>query len=238
MLAPILGTFLVVQQAPCAPDAMRLLSEASVRAARFNLPAAVDSLRDAANCESAVVAAWYLQGLLDARAAASVGGTAESLAPVRRAIAVLEELGRNGSAPPEIARLVLHAAAAAAQTERDEMRLYLESASHLEFVQESAGLAGAPIVTAVEMTGTLWLQVDRYEEARRAYEEAARRHGPTPRIVLGVARASARLGDTASACAEYRKLLDGWVSGDMEPPEIVEAHAHLARPECRPPTTP
>ena len=49
------------------------------------------------------------------------------------------------------------------------MRLYLESASQLELVQESAGLAGAPIVTAVEMTGTLWLQVDRYEEARRAY---------------------------------------------------------------------
>ena len=93
MLAPILGTFLVVQQVPCAPDAMRLLSEASVRASRFNLPAAVDSLRDAANCESAIVAAWYLQGLLDARAAASVGGTAESLAPVRKAIAVLEELG-------------------------------------------------------------------------------------------------------------------------------------------------
>ena len=142
------------------------------------------------------------------------------------------------AAPPEIARLVLHAAAAAAQTERDEMRLYLESASQLELVQEAAGLAGAPIVTAVEMTGTLWLQVDRYDEARRAYEEAERRHGATPRITLGAARASARLGDTASACAGYRRLLDSWVSSDMEPPEIVEAHAHVARPECRPPTTP
>jgi hypothetical protein len=238
MLAPILGTFLVVQQVACAPEAIRLLSEASVRASRFNLPAAVDSLRAAPNCESAIVAAWYLQGLLDAHAAASVGGTAESLAPVRRAIAVLEQLARNGSAPPEIARLVLHAAAAAAQTERDEMRLYLESASQLELVQEAAGLAGAPIVTAVEMTGTLWLRVDRYDEARRAYEEAERRHGATPRITLGAARASARLGDTASACAGYRRLLDSWVSSDMEPPEIVEAHAHVARPECRPPTTP
>jgi hypothetical protein len=195
-------------------------------------------LRAAAGCERAMVAAWYLQGLLDANAAASVGGTAESLEPVKKAIAVLEQLGRRGSAPPEIARLVLHAAAAAAQTERDEMRLYLESASQLEFVQEAAGLAGVPIVTAAEMTGALWLQVDRYEDARRAYGEAERRHGATPRIALGGARASARLGDAAAACLGYRRLLDTWVSSEMEPPEIVEAHAYLARPECRLPTTP
>jgi len=237
MLAPILGTFLAVQ-APCTPDAMRLLSEASVRASRFDLPAAVASLRIATTCESAIVAAWYIQGLLDARAAASVGGTAESLAPVRKAITVLEQLGRNGSVPAEIGRLVLHAAAAAAQTERDEMRLYLESASQMEFVQEAAGLAGAPIVGALEMAGVLWLQVDRYVEAQRAYEEAERRYGATHRITLGVARTSARLGDTASACARYRRLLDEWDSSDMKPPEITEAHAHVARPECRPSTAP
>jgi hypothetical protein len=60
MLAPILGTFLVVQQVPCAPEALRILSEASAQASRFNLPAAVDSLRAAAGCERAMVAAWYL----------------------------------------------------------------------------------------------------------------------------------------------------------------------------------
>ena len=238
MLAPILGTLLALQQAPCAPEAMHLLSEASARAFRFNLPAAVESLRAATSCESAIVAAWYLQGLLDARAAASVGGTAESLAPVRKAITVLEQVARNGSAPPEIARLVLHAAAAAAQTERDEMRLYLESASQLELVQEAGGLAGAPIVTAAEMAGALWLQVDRYDEALRAYEEAERRLGPTPRITLGVARASARLGDSGSACAAYRRLTEGWGAGGTEPPEIVEGRSYLARPECRPVATP
>jgi len=237
VLAPILGTFLAMQ-APCAPDAMRLLSDASVRASRFDLPEAVESLRTAPTCERALVAAWYLQGLLDAGAAASVGGTAESLAPVRRAITVLEQLARNGSVSAEIARLLLHAAAAAAQTERDEMRLYLESASQMEFVQEAAGLAGAPIVGAMEMAGALWLQVDRYDEARRAYEEAERRHGATHRITLGVARTSARLGDSASACARYRRLLDGWGSSDMERPEIVEAHAYLARPEYGPRAAP
>ena len=118
------------------------------------------------------------------------------------------------------------------------MRLYLESASRLELLQEAAGLAGAPIVTAVEMTGALWLQVDRYDEARRAYEEAERRHGAAPRIALGAARASARLGDTASACAGYQRLLDSWISSDMEPPEIVEGRAYLAQPECRPVAAP
>jgi hypothetical protein len=238
MLAPLLGTLLAVQQPACSPEAMRLLAEASVRASRFDLPAAVESLRTAPTCERAMVAAWYIQGLLDARAAASVGGTAESLASVQRAITVLERLERNGSVPAGIARLVLHAAAAAAQTERDEMRLYLDSADRLEFVQEAAGQVGAPIVPAAEMAGALWLQVDRYDEARHAYEEARRRHGPSPRISLGVARASARLGEAASACAEYRTLLDGWGPREPDRPEMVEARAYLAQPACGAPVAP
>jgi tetratricopeptide (TPR) repeat protein len=238
MLAPILGTLLTLQQAPCAPAAMRLLSEAYVHASRFEFREAVESLGEAPDCNDTRVAAVYVQGLLDARAAASVGGTTESLAPVRAAIAVLEQIGRNRPGPPEIARLVLHAAAAAAQAERDEMRLYLESASRMEGVQEAAGQPGAPIVSATEMAGALWLQVDRYDEARLAYEEAERRLGPVPRISLGVARASARLGDAASACAGYRRLVEAWGAGDAEQPEIIEGRAYLARPECRPVAAP
>jgi hypothetical protein len=176
-----------------------------------------------------------VQGLLDARAAALDGGTAESLAPVRRAMGVLELMGRNRPGPPEIARLVLHAAAAAAQTERDEMRLYLELAVRMELLQVAAGQAGAPIVTAAEMAGALWLQVDRYDEARRAYEDAERRLGPTPQILLGLARAAARLRDVASACAGYRALLDRWGSGTADVQEVVEGRTYLARPECRAP---
>ena len=235
MWAPVLGTLPALQQPACLPPAMHLMTEASVRASRFDLPAAVKLLRTAIGCDAARVGEVYVQGLLDARAAALDGGTAESLAPVRTAIGVLERIGRNRPGPPEIARLVLSAAAAAAQTERDEMRLYLESAVRMESIQAAAGQAGAPVVTAAEMAGALWLQVDRYDEARRAYEDAARRLGPTPRILLGLARAAARLRDPASACAGYGAFLERWGSELADVQEVVETRTHLARPECRAP---
>ena len=70
---------------------------------------------------------------------------------------------------------MLQAAAAAAQSEREEMRLYLDTAIRMETLQRAAGLAGAPIIAAAETAGDLWLQVHRYDEARRAYDEASER---------------------------------------------------------------
>jgi hypothetical protein len=235
MLAPILGTLLALPQASCLPPAGNLYTEASVRASEFNLPAALDLLHAAAGCDITSVATVYVQGLLDARDAARVGGTAESLVPVRHAIDVLELLGRNRRGPAEIARLVLQAAAAATQSERGEMRLYIETAVRMEALQRAAGEEGAPVVTAAEMAGALWLQVDRYEEALLAYSEAARLLGPTPQLSLGLARAAVRLGDSMSACASYRTVVDRWTAPAPEPPEVVEGRAYLTRPECHVP---
>lgn len=233
MLALGLGMLLVLQQPPCLPPAMELMAQASVRASRFDVGAALELLRAATDCSTASVAAVYVQGLIDARRAAEDGGTAESLEPVRRAIAVLDVLGRGRPGQVEVARQVLQAAAAAAQTERDEMRVYLESALRLERLQTEAGEPGAPIVSAAEMAGVLWLQVHRYEEARLAYDEARQRLGPTAPVLVGSAKAAARLGDEVSACGHYRALLDAWGQVQEDPGEIVEARAYLARPGCQ-----
>jgi hypothetical protein len=233
MLAPILGTLLALQQLLCLPSAARVYAEASARASQFDVPGALEALHTAAGCEHARVAATYLQGLLDARDAARVGGTTESLAPVREAMDALQVIGRNRRGPAEIARLVLHAAAAAAQSERDEMRLYIETAARMEALQRAAGEEGAPLVTAVEMAGALWLQVDRYEEARLAYAEAERVLGPTPRVSLGLARAAVRRGDWPAACTGYRAVVERWTGATPEPQELVEGRAYLARPECQ-----
>jgi hypothetical protein len=169
----------------------------------------------------------YLRGLVDAREAFDDGGTVAALTPVYGAIEGLATLsqGRRGSA--EIARLVLQAAAAAAQSERDEMRLYLETAIQMELIQGAAGLPGAPLVSTTEIAGDLWLQVDRYEDARQVYDDAADRVGPSLRNMLGSARASRRLKNVLAACTSYGALLETWGSRPGTPSQIVEAQTYI-----------
>ncbi len=177
--------------------------EAQTLASEFDLAGAATLLASAGQRGDlfAQLAGVYLRGLIDAHEASRQGGSPDSLMPVRQAIAWLEIVanGRPGSA--EIARLMLQAAAAAAQSEREEMRLYLDTAIRMETLQRAAGLPGAPIIAAAETAGDLWLQVHRYDEARRAYDDAGERFGSSLRILAGRARAARGLNDPTAACA-------------------------------------
>jgi hypothetical protein len=234
MLALLLGV-LLASQGQCLPASIARLSQASILATRLDLAGAAALLRDASDCDDATINGLYLQGLLDARAAARVGGTAEALAPVRRAIAALEVIAGNQPGPAEIARLTLQAAAAASQTERDEMRLYLESAVRMETLLASGARERLLVVHAMDVAGSLWLQVDGYAEAARAYQESVKQHGMSHAASFGLATVSSRLGNTAAACRGYRFSLSRWGSGFVEPPEIVEARTYLSRGECQAP---
>ena len=225
----------LLQGAPCTSEGASRLAAASARAAAFDLAGAAEAYAAAAasGCEGGVPAR-YLRGLLAARAAYAQGGSPESLEPVREAIAALEARGA-AAAGAQIARFVLLAAAAAAQSERDEMALMIDQAMRLEAVQLAAGQPGAPAVTAHEIAGDLWFQVHRYEDARRAYMIAAERVGRTARVTLGLARTAARLADMPGACLEYRALVNGRTAAPGEPPELREARAFIEQPSCADP---
>jgi hypothetical protein len=203
--------------------------QAQELAAEFDLAGAAKLLESAGLRGDlfAQLGAVYVRGLIYAYEASRQGGSPDSLMPVRQAIAWLELVanGRPGSA--EIARLVLQAAAAAAQSERDEMRLYLDAAIRMETLQHAAGLPGAPIIPAAEVAGDLWLQVHRYDEARRAYDEAPGRAGSSLRILAGRARAARGLSDLTAACAAFRALLDAWAPRAGVPAEIAEAREYV-----------
>lgn len=149
------------------------------------------------------VAAAYARGWAAAEAAYAAGGSPESLAPVNEAIAELEGLTRR-AVTAQIASNVLLAAVAAAQNERDQMAIFLAHAKQIESLQITAKQPGAPNLTAHEAAGDLWLRVHRYEEARQAYLDAFKTIGPTPRTLLGLARADARLKDGPGACPDTR----------------------------------
>jgi hypothetical protein len=193
MLALLLAASVVGAQA-CPATAPEILREAAARAQAFDLPGAVERLRDPefAGCEDTLLATWYLSGLGAALEAYKQGGSEESLAPVREAIGALEKISGQRSGPAEIARLVLVAAAAAAQSEREEMGAFLTHAVGMESLQFAAGQPGAPVLSAHEVAGELWLQVHRFDDARSAFERAVAAVGTTPRIAAGLARAVPR----------------------------------------------
>jgi hypothetical protein len=221
-------------QPGCSPEAMMAVDRAAVLAAEFDLAGAAAQLEtdSVSGCEPAQIGIRYARGLLAAQESFRQGGSLESLAPVRQAIAGLEVIskGRPGSAA--VARLMLQAASAAAQSEVDEMRLYLESAVHMESLQRAAGQPGAPLVSAAETAGELWLQLHRYDDARRAFAEARAQMGGTARVLAGVGRAAQRLRDTDIACAAFRELLEAWGTRPARPSEIAEAQAYVA--DCAP----
>jgi hypothetical protein len=225
---------LTLLQVPCGGAAAALADQAAAAAEAFETTRATALLRRAAagGCAEADIAAWYLTGLDAAREAYAAGGDERSLAPVRAAEEALARHERQGSVRAGIARVALMAAAAAAQSERDDVKVFLQHATQLETAALAAGGAGAPLATAHEVAGDLWLRVHRFDAARAAYLDAAAVAGRTPRILIGLARTADRLKDPAAACDAYAGLTTWWGTRRETPREIVEARAYLSSTAC------
>jgi pimeloyl-ACP methyl ester carboxylesterase len=188
-----------------AADAMQRLDEVAARAAL-----AAQAGSDAA-CRELAVATAAIEGWIEARRLVAVAGAPESLGAVNEVLKRLEALRTSGT-PTSItvqlasyAEAVLRAAIAAAQDERDEMQVYLAHARTLAVslaLGQQTSLWPLPID---EVDGELWLEVDRFAEARAAFERAgAAARGA--RATLGLARTLERLQDVPAACAAYRRV--------------------------------
>lgn len=140
-----------------------------------------------------------MDGWVAARELAPKGGALELLGPVNLRLRALDGLPGIAARYADVA---IRAAVSAAQDERDEMEVFL---AHARDLSDTMALAGAPAQWPLpidEMAGELWLEVDRYTEARDAYARATRIK-PTANAWVGLARASDRLGDLIGACAAY-----------------------------------
>ena len=143
-----------------------------------------------------------MAGWAAARALAPKGGAVELLGPVNVRLRELDLLPNTSARYAEVA---IRAAVSAAQEERDEMALFLQ---HARDLSKQMALAGAPAQWPVpidELEGELWLEVDRFPEARDAYERATKTTGSL-NAWIGLARATDRLGDAIAACAAYTRV--------------------------------
>jgi len=149
-----------------------------------------------------------LVGWAEARDLAAKGGAVELLGPVRQLIEELEQLkGADLDIEAEYAQTAIRAAIAAAQDERAEMELLLAHARDLaERLMTRGRRAVWPRLFNL-VAGELWFEVDRFDDARAAFERAVRADASGVALV-GLARALSRLGRQDEACAVYRRVHD------------------------------
>ena len=147
------------------------------------------------NVQRIAMAGWKA-----AREIAPKGGALDLLGPVN---ARLKELDAIPNMSARYAEIAIRAAVSAAQEERDEMELLL---THARDLANQMGIGGGTPpewpLPIDELEGELWFEVDRYTEARDAYERATKTR-PTPNAWVGLARAADKLGDTVTACRAY-----------------------------------
>jgi hypothetical protein len=164
-----------------------------------------------------------MEGWRAARAIAPKGGAVELLGPVN---VRLRELDQLAGMRARYAEAAIRAAVSAAQEERDEMSLQLEHARSLSDLMALTGPPPESPLPIDELEGELWFEVDRFTESRDAYLRATKLK-PTPNAWIGLARASDKLGDTASACRAY-----GSAASQNLPPS-VELEISLYNLKCK-----
>ncbi len=163
-----------------------------------------------------------MAGWLAARAVAPKGGSLDLLGPVNMRLKELDALPNTSA---RYAEMAIRAAVAAAQEERDEMALFLDQARDLSQQMAAAGTPARWPLPIDELEGELWLEVDRYADARDAYERATRL-APSPNAWIGLARAADKLSDTVTACRAY---LAARSTGALPSSVDIEASLYLLK---------
>ncbi len=201
-------------QAALSCDAVverKALADARSRLGRIEPAAAalLDAAQRQPGCAALGVAALVVRGWEQARELVRVAGAPSELGPVNDSLRQLDRV-RDTDVPAAVRRQVdygeaaIRAAVAASQDEREEMAVFLEHAAALSAAALPVDRPAWPLAID-EAAGELWLEVDRFAEARDALERAVRPSG-TARSWLALARVRQRLGDRAGACDAYRRL--------------------------------
>jgi tetratricopeptide (TPR) repeat protein len=205
LAAPAASSGCTAAEGAAMRDAQVLLSRGDEANARVRL----ETVRAEPRCSTLQVAILSMRGWNQARALAPAGGAADLLGPVRETLDELQALGKIAAQPleAEYAETCIRAAIAAAQDERPEMELLLTHARDLAERLVLRNLRAEWPRSYNLAAGELWFEVDRYEDARLAYDRAVRAEDSALALV-GLARALARLERSDEACDTYSRVHD------------------------------
>jgi len=166
-------------------------------------------------CDAIILARTSLLSWNEARALARIGGDPAQLGPVKTRLEELRRLASGSLAlEAEYASVAVQAAVAAAQDERGELELLL---THARDLAERLALRERPARWPRPfnlLAGELWLEVDRYEDARQAFERAMRSGSSHALAQVGLAESLLGLGQRDDACRLIRQVRDA--AGDAD----------------------
>jgi tetratricopeptide (TPR) repeat protein len=103
----------------------------------------------------------------------------------------------------------------------------MDAAVAIEDAIDSLSQPPYPIIPAHELYGSMLMDMGRPADARKHFEETLRRTPGRPKAIAGIARAAEAMGDTATARAQYTRLLEMWKSADRDRPELQAARRFL-----------
>jgi tetratricopeptide (TPR) repeat protein len=174
----------------------------------------------------------FIRGL-----AAAKTGAPEAARFIAELQAARKQISEKGDAyaakSAEIKELEVSAAATASKQNYTEAVEMMKRATALE--EEMSPPSGPPslIKPSHELFGEILLSANRPKEAAEQFGIALLRQPNRARSLLGVARASAKNGDTKAALEAYSKLARQWNQADPNLPELREAQDYLKQASNR-----
>jgi tetratricopeptide (TPR) repeat protein len=128
----------------------------------------------------------------------------------------------------DIQRQVAAAWVLHAEGKHDEALKAMGAAADAEDKTEKSAVTPGPLAPARELYGQMLLDRGMAKEALAAFEATKAKEPNRFRGFLGAAQAAEKLGDKATAKANYEKLIALAASADTERPEIVAARKYVA----------
>lgn len=197
--------------ADCSEEELKALAIVAEMVARGDDAAASEAVErgvrgPAERCVLSKIARLSLLGWVEARKLAPAGGAVALLGPASRSLGELDALASlEIGIEAEYAQTAIRAAIAAAQDERPEVALLLVHARDLAERLTARGRRAVWPRSYNLVAGELWLEVDRYEDARLAFDRAVRAE-ESPIALVGLAEALSKLNRHDEACAAYRRV--------------------------------
>lgn len=118
-----------------------------------------------------------------------------------------------------------------ASTKKDHAKA-IELMTKAAALEEQMGAPYGPptlVKPSHELFGEILLRAGKPKEAVEKFQVALLRQPNRARSLLGLARASAQSGDSATARATYMKLLEQWKQADPNLPELAEARDYVKK---------
>jgi tetratricopeptide (TPR) repeat protein len=166
---------------------------------------------------------------VEAMAAAAKKDAATAKAKAAEMMALARAPGQHPFVQQILTMQAREAAAVAAHAAGDVagMTTEMNAAIAIEDAIDSLSQPPYPIIPAHELYGSLLLESGKPAEARTHFEETLRRTPGRPKAIAGIARAAEAMGDTATARAQYARLIEMWANADDDRPELRAARRFL-----------